>query len=64
MPRRMSSDCKGLQESHGPDRTSELAVMCDTFKPLRLTAVADDIDGHDSHYIWVKRENEAMENSK
>ena len=52
------------ERSIGHDRTSELAVMCDTFKPLRLTAVADSIEDKDYHYTWVKRENEAMETSK
>ena len=44
--------------------TAELAVMCDTFKPLRLTDVADSIEDKDYHYTWIKRENEAMETSK
>ena len=52
------------EKSVGTDRTSELAVMCDTFKPLRLTNVADAIEDKDYHYTWVKRENEAMEQSK
>ncbi len=52
------------EKSIGSDRTSELAVMCDTFKPLRLTSVADSIEDKDYHYTWVKRENEAMETSK
>jgi len=52
------------EKSVGADRTSELAVMCDTFKPLRLTNVADAIEDEDYHYTWVKRENEAMEQSK
>ncbi len=30
--------------------------MCDTFKPLRLTAVADGIEEKDYHYTWVKRD--------
>jgi len=52
------------QKSVGTDRTSELAVMCDTFKSLRLTSVADGVEVKDYHYTWVKRENEAMETSK
>ena len=28
------------EQSLGQDSTSELAVMCDTFKPLRPTSVA------------------------
>lgn len=52
------------EKSIGHDRTSELAVMCDTFKPLLLTDVADGIEDKDYHYTWVKRQNEAMETSK
>ncbi|MEK7756833.1 MAG: homogentisate 1,2-dioxygenase domain-containing protein, partial [Planctomycetota bacterium] len=52
------------EKSIGHDRTNELAVMCDTFKPLLLTSVADSIEDKDYHYTWVKRENEAMETSK
>jgi homogentisate 1,2-dioxygenase len=52
------------ERSVGSDRTSELAVMCDTFKPLRLTSVGESIEDKDYHYTWVKRENEAMETSK
>lgn len=50
--------------SVGTDRTNELAVMCDTFKPLLLTGVADSIEDKDYNYTWVRRENEAMETSK
>lgn len=52
------------EKSIGHDFTSELAVMCDTFKTLWMTAVADSIEDKDYHYTWVKRENEAMETSK
>jgi homogentisate 1,2-dioxygenase len=52
------------EKSVGHDRTSELAVMCDTFKPLRMTSVGDAVEDKDYHYTWVKRENEAMEQSK
>ncbi len=52
------------ERSVGVRQTGELAVMCDTFKPLRLTAVAEGIEDKDYHYTWVKRENEAMETSK
>ncbi len=44
------------EASVGTDRTSELAVMCDTFKPLLMTDVADSIEDKDYHYTWVKRE--------
>lgn len=52
------------ERSVGADRTSELAVMCDTFKPLRMTAFADSIEDKEYHYSWVRRENEAIETSK
>jgi len=52
------------EKSIGTDRTSELAVMCDTFKPLRLTKVADGVEDKEYHYSWVKRENTAIETSK
>jgi homogentisate 1,2-dioxygenase len=45
------------QRSIGTDRTSELAVMCDTFKPLLMTPLADTIEDKDYHYTWVKRES-------
>ena len=45
-------------------RTSELAVMCDTFKPLLLTPFASTIEDQDYHYTWVSSENESMETSK
>jgi len=52
------------EKSVGHDRTNELAVMCDTFRPLRMTGVAESIEDKDYHYTWVKRENEAIETSK
>ncbi len=52
------------EKSVGADRTNELAVMCDTFKPLILTNFAATIEQEDYHYTWVKRENESMETSK
>ncbi len=52
------------EKSVGADRTSELAVMSDTFKPLLLTDVARTIEDEDYHYTWVKRQNTPMETSK
>ncbi|MCH7526676.1 MAG: homogentisate 1,2-dioxygenase [Planctomycetes bacterium] len=52
------------ERSVGISQTAELAVMCDTFKPLRLTKVGSSIEEKDYHYSWVRRENEAMETSK
>lgn len=51
-------------KSIGASETKELAVMCDTFKPLSLTKFADTIEEKDYHFSWVRRENEAMETSK
>ena len=45
------------EKSIGTDRTAELAVMCDTFKPLWLTTVADDIEEKDYHTAWVQTES-------
>ncbi|UCF32311.1 MAG: homogentisate 1,2-dioxygenase [Phycisphaerales bacterium] len=45
------------QRSIGTDRTGELAVMCDTFKPLLMTPLADTIEDKDYHFTWVKRES-------
>jgi len=45
------------EKSIGHDRTSELAVMCDTYQPLRLTSVARAIEDPDYHMTWVKKES-------
>jgi homogentisate 1,2-dioxygenase len=43
----------GLAEkSLGATRTEELAVMCDTFRPLRLTALARELDEPSYAYSW------------
>jgi hypothetical protein len=33
--------------------------MCDTFKALRLTSVADEIEDKDYHFTWVNREGQS-----
>ncbi len=43
-------------KSVGTKKTRELAVMCDTFKPLRMTKFADTIEDKDYHFSWVQRE--------
>lgn len=48
----------------GHDRTAELAVMCDTFKSLKVTPAGEALEAKEYHYTWVKRENTAMEQSK
>ncbi len=44
------------EKSIGTDRTSELAVMCDTYKQLKLTTVAHNIEDKDYHLTWVAKE--------
>jgi homogentisate 1,2-dioxygenase len=44
------------EKSIGTERTSELAVMCDTYKQLRLTRVAHEIEDKDYHMTWVSKE--------
>jgi homogentisate 1,2-dioxygenase len=34
--------------------TSELAVMCDTFDPLKLTKSAKELDGGKYAYSWYE----------
>lgn len=40
------------EESIGKDRTDELAVMIDTFRPLRLTKYALQLEDKDYTYTW------------
>jgi homogentisate 1,2-dioxygenase len=44
------------QASIGTERTNELAVMCDTYKPLHLTTAAHQIEDETYHRTWVKKE--------
>jgi homogentisate 1,2-dioxygenase len=44
------------ERSIGAPRTDELAVMCDTFKPLLLTDQAMDIEAKGYHTTWVQTE--------
>lgn len=50
--------------SIGTRETSELAVMCDTYEPLRLTTVAAGIEDAGYHTSWVTREGESAWTSK
>ena len=43
------------ERSIGVRETKEMAVMCDTHKPLRLTTVARALEDMDYHMSWVKR---------
>jgi homogentisate 1,2-dioxygenase len=42
--------------SIGSVRTNELAVMCDTYKQLRLTTVAHELEDKDYHMTWIAKE--------
>jgi homogentisate 1,2-dioxygenase len=42
------------EKSIGTKRTDELAVMCDAYKPFRLTAEAARIEDADYHFSWVR----------
>lgn len=44
------------EASIGTKSTNELAVMCDTYKPLRLTTEAEKIEDKSYHTSWVKHE--------
>ena len=43
-----------IEESLGAKETNELAVMIDTFKPLKMTEVALNIDDKDYPYSWIE----------
>lgn len=45
------------EKSVGHDRTSELAVMCDTYKTLKLTTVAHELEDKDYHLTWLSKES-------
>src|SRR5438874_9958573 len=54
----------GLAEkSIGVRETHELAVMCDTFHPLRLTKFAKDLDDGKYAYSWYENAEEARDTS-
>ncbi len=47
------------EASIGKTRTDELAVMCDSYDPFRLTKFAAGIEDEDYHQTWVTREGES-----
>ena len=47
------------EKSIGTEKTSELAVMCDTHKQLHLTKIAHEIEDKDYHLTWVSKEGGA-----
>jgi len=52
------------EKSIGTERTNELAVMCDTHEPLRLTTVAAGLEDKDYHTSWVTRAGDSTWTSK
>jgi homogentisate 1,2-dioxygenase len=45
-----------VEKSLGARRTEELAVMCDTFRPLRLSTLARELDDPGYAYSWYSEE--------
>lgn len=45
------------EASIGTKRTDELAVMCDTYKPLIMTTEADALEDKGYHLSWVEHES-------
>jgi homogentisate 1,2-dioxygenase len=43
-----------VEKSLGATRTEELAVMCDTFRPLKLTTLSRDLDDPSYAYSWYE----------
>jgi len=41
-----------VEKALGTQETNELAVMCDTFRPLRLTTLARELDNPEYAYSW------------
>ncbi len=48
------------KKSIGTTRTEELAVMCDTYKPLQLTTSADALEVEGYNETWVNQEGESV----
>jgi homogentisate 1,2-dioxygenase len=49
-----------VEQSLGAQRTEELAVMCDTFRPLRLTQLARELDDPSYALSWHTRTEPAL----
>ncbi|MCW3048107.1 MAG: homogentisate 1,2-dioxygenase, partial [Solirubrobacterales bacterium] len=45
-----------VEKSLGARRTEELAVMWDTFRPLRLSALARELDRPEYAYSWYEED--------
>ncbi len=52
------------ERSIGTKRTDELAVMCDTHEPLRMTTYAAGIEDKNYHLSWVRHEDPGAWTSK
>jgi len=46
-----------VEASIGKERTEELAVMVDTFHPLKVTQAAMDLDDADYPFTWIPSED-------
>jgi homogentisate 1,2-dioxygenase len=53
-----------VEASIGKERTEELAVMVDTFRPLRLTRQAAELDDDRYPYSWLPPEPGSDEASR
>ncbi len=53
-----------VEASIGKERTEELAVMVDTFRPLHLTQTALDIEDEDYAYSWKPEKHAAPVNGQ
>ncbi len=52
------------ERSVGTKRTDELAVMCDTYEPLKMTTAADEVEDKKYHTSWVTTEGDSAWTSK
>jgi homogentisate 1,2-dioxygenase len=53
-----------VEASIGKEATEELAVMVDTFRPLRITKQAAGLDDPRYPYSWLPAEDQAREASE
>ena len=52
-----------VEKSLGATRTEELAVMCDTFRPLKLTTLSRDLDDPGYAFSWYEADAELSPSS-
>ena len=53
-----------VEASIGKEATEELAVMVDTFHPLKITQAALDLDDPNYPFTWLPSEDHAKEASE